>query len=92
MTFTRKNGTVILYLVELSVFMFLLNMGLDTVTSGWAWELGLALMGISIILLAVLKNERWDTLIISIFEWGLSFFLYDMESFILVLFAGGIVP
>lgn len=91
MTLTRNNVTVILYLVELSIVMFILNTAIDFAIGSIYWEVGLGVMGFSIIFLCVMKNQRYDKLIISVFTWGLSFFLSDLPSFIVVVFGGGMI-
>jgi len=78
-------------MTELAIFMFIINSLVDYATGWIAWELGLAIMGVAIVLLAVLKDERWDKWILTLFSWGLSFFLYDLQSFVTLLFGGDLV-
>lgn len=91
MTLTRDNIRVIGYLVWLSIAMFVLNTFIDFIVGSIYWELGLAIMGLSIILLAALKDQRYDRWIITAFTWGLGFFLSDLQSFITIVFGGALI-
>jgi len=92
MTLSKENMRVIAYTMELAVFMLLLRTAINWVEAVWIfWELGLGIMGAGIVLLAVIKDTRYDKLFISIFQFGFSLFLSDLHDFVLVLFGGGII-